>query len=175
MKRLISLVLAPMMAFALASCGKTATPAEPDESQISSIANPVTEVTAEELTQKTGIVLTIPSNADDVVYSVIDMEDEEPMAEASFTYLGVPYYLRAQSTGATEPYDMSGLYYDWKTSSEGDLIRGRTFFSNACDEAGYIAWLDIVPGINYNLCTTEGTDSKTLQTMAELVFNPEDN
>lgn len=173
MKRLISLFLAMMMAFALVSCGKTAEPAAPDASEIAEVANPIHEVTAEEMTQQTGIALAIPSNADDVVYTVIDMENEEPIAEASFTYQGVPYYLRAQSTGELEPYDMSGLNYNWKSNSEGDLIRERPSFSNTCDEAGFIAWLDVVPGINYNLCTTQGTDWKTLETMALLVFPEE--
>ena len=39
-------------------------------------------------------------------------------------------------------------------------------------DRGFIAWLDVVPGILYNLCMEKGANQEILQNLAETVFVP---
>ena len=155
------------------------------------IANPMTEVTQQELVDQTGIDLPAPKGATDVTYFVVDT-DELTIAQMDFTLDGQPYELRAASTGMTElnpvqtgedemdiegfdfeAGNISGLYYEWTTAGT-DLVADRSGIFQIADkeDVGYIAWLDVAPGILYNLSMTGNVTHEALLETAEKVFVP---
>lgn len=163
---------------------------EGDEGE-AGMVNPMTEVTQQELVDQTGIDLPAPKGATDVAYFVVDT-DEFTIAQMDFTLDGQPYELRAASTGMTElnpvetgedemdieginfdTGDISGLYYEWTTAGT-DLVADRSGIFRIADkeDVGYIAWLDVVPGILYNLSMTSNVSHEALKETAEKVFVP---
>ena len=90
-------------------------------------------------------------------------------AQIKFSWNGKSAYLRAQVTSALEAEDISGLNYQWTSTGEvqvGDW-EATTYLK---EEVGYIAWLDAVSGIVYNLCITEGANADTLCELANAMF-----
>lgn len=156
-----SKMLVPVLsAFLLVGCA-------PKEQEVS-VVNPIHEVSYEEQMQMTGIGLEPLEGAENVVYTVIDVEGEDPISQIEFVYEGNNYCYRAQSTQQLETYDMSGLYYDW-TEEEGSIQnRDCKVFIN--EEASFIEWLDIVPGVNYNLSVDTKMDAQDLIKVADLIF-----
>ncbi len=153
----------------LCACG--ASEPAPTEEPMTGVPNPIHEVDAKGLLDATGLALTAPEGATDVSYSYIELTNESPIAQMHFTLDGTEAYLRVQATGELEPIDISGLYYDW--TEENEVTVG-SCGGRACTngEAGYITWLDVVPGLAYNLGMTEGTSIDRLQELAELVYVP---
>ena len=131
------------------------------------VVNPIREVTREEMLAEVGIPLKVPDDATDVAYHVI--VGESTIAQVKFSVNGVEYCLRACTTGEFEPIDISGLYYSWEVKEEAEVgyCVGEVFLVG---EVGYIAWLDVVPGINYNLSVKEGATKEILLEMANEVF-----
>lgn len=182
-KRLLAVLMALGITCSLAACGRqnTATaqsnqsvPAEQSasSSEQTGIANPVETCTYDELVQKSGISLPAPKGAKDVSYSLINMEDGKSIAQMNFTLDGHTAYLRAQSTSQTkQAEDISGLNYKWANKTKATVS-----YNDAVvylkDGIGYIAWLDVVPGIQYNLCMETGADEATLTDLANQVFVP---
>lgn len=131
------------------------------------VVNPVREVTPEEMVESTGISLKVPDDAMDVIYYVI--AGESPIAQAVFTVNEKEYCLRACATAEFEPVDISGLYYDWEVVEDVEVgyCAGKVYLTG---ETGYISWLDIAPGINYNLTMKEGATKEGLVEMANSLF-----
>ena len=184
MKKLLSVVLVFVLCLALLSaCGAENATEEKQESitapvledvekpdgNISSMVNPNETVTKEELAARTGLSLDAPEGAENAVWQVVNGGEKGTIAELDFTLDGAEYCYRAQSTAIFETYDMSGMFYNW-TATEDGSVGGRDAKVFTCDEAGYVSWLDIVPGINYNLSSTDVSDSGKLLEVANLVF-----
>ena len=131
------------------------------------VVNPIREVTREEMLEEVGIPLNVPADATDVAYYVI--AGESTIAQAKFSVNGLEYCLRACATGEFEPVDISGLYYTWEVQEEAEVgyCVGEVFLAG---EVGYVAWLDVVPGLNYNLSIKEGATKEILIEMANTVF-----
>ena len=106
--RTISLRMVVILGSILFSVGCSA-----DKGNGTTLVNPVKEVTAEEMTDLTGISLKVPQGAEDIRYNVIEADGMMPMAQMTFTYQENEVFLRAQSVDDTEPVDISGLYYSW--------------------------------------------------------------
>ena len=180
--------LAAVMAVSMAGCTSTS---KTEETGNTSIANPVKEVTEDEMVEMTGIDLPAPEGAENVRYSVIDMGDTQ-IAQMDFTLDGLDMYLRACPTDLTNldvieggedaevstdglnmsKGDISGLCYEWEAGAT-QVVQEREAIMNFNEgEAGYIAWLDPVPGILYNLCMTEGATTTNLPEYANKVFVP---
>ena len=161
------------------------------EGEETGMVNPMTEVTQEELVQQTGIDLPAPEGATDVEYFVVDT-DELTIAQMDFTLDGQTFELRAASTGMTDlsvggsmeegpdlegfnsdEGNISGLYYEWTTAGT-DLIADRSAQYKIADkeDVGYIAWVDAVPGILYNLSMMNDVTHDALRETAEKVFVP---
>ena len=181
MKKTLALLLALALCLALCACGETAeapapaeepaataepVPAE-EETGVTGLANPVVEVTEEEMLNTIGLVLTAPENAADTRLSVIAGE----MAQLDFTLDGVKYCYRAQPSAELATYDMSGLYYEW-TSTESATVAGREAVLTTTENESCVYWLDVAPGVNYTLCTTESGDGAALLAVAETLFAP---
>lgn len=167
MKKTLSIIVVIALSVALLSgCGaKQEKPAEPAETV--GLPNPVkTYESIDEQIQAVGLGLEAPEGASDVRYMSIN-----GMAETVFTLDGVEYFYRAQPTGELESYDMSGLYYSFKEPAVG-VVLNREAKAFVCDEAGFVQWLDIVPGINYNLGTVSKISVDKLVEIANLVFLP---
>lgn len=185
MKKMLTMVVIFVLCFALLSaCGakndtdvnqESITAPELEDADtpddiIASVPNPVEGMTREELMNRTGLTLNAPQGAENAVWQVINGGEAGMIAELIFTLDSAEYCYRAQSTANFETYDMSGMFYNW-TATESGSVNGRDAKVFTCDEAGYISWLDVAPGINYNLSSADVSDGAKLLEVANLVFN----
>ena len=193
MKKFSVAMLAVVMAFAMCACGNK-TGEESTE-----VENPVTECTYEELLEKTGLDIAAPEKAEDVTYAYIAIEGAEPIAQVEFTLDDQEYCYRAQATAATSIMTeidadgqlvaadtleealksgisigatLSGLNYDWEACASIDIAHcdGIAAFNDG--KAGFVAWLDVAPGILYSLGVNDNCSQDELMKMAEAVFVP---
>lgn len=144
----------------------------------------LTNLSHDEATQKTGLNLIAPEGATDVHYSVIEPDSDNPTIEMNFTLNGKDMYVRAQRTALLPPkdptnkeelekYNISGLKLEWNQMSSCDVSYSQGFaFINNANKAGYISWLDVVPGVLYSLGMEHDADIDTLQQTANLIFAP---
>lgn len=145
--------------------------------QVGAIWDARNDITADEQLEITGIPLIAPEDAENVLYNVILASEEHPIAETVFDYEGKTWFLQAQATDlvelmeADEVADISGLYYEWEERVEAE-VSGRSAYVYRCDEAGFIVWLDVVPGILYNLAVVGETTTDELVSSAEQFFVP---
>ena len=193
MKKLLVIMLSAMMVFAMCACGAK------EEKPDSGLTNPVTECTQEELLEVTGLELAAPPEADNVVYSYITVEGQEPIAQVTFTVIEDEYCYRAQPTAVTSIMSgidekgevitaesiqdalesginigatLSGMNYEWKACATVDVqyCEGICAFNEG--KAGFISWLDVVPGILYSLSMDDGCAQDNLMNLAEAIFVP---
>lgn len=183
-KKILSLMLVCTMVFVMASCGSKV-----DEGS-EGTANPVHECTMEEMTDATGITIDAPEGASDVAYAYI--EGDAPIAEVTFTLDGQEYCYRAQSSdmtgfGLTDPdadpfeafdnacnagQELSGLHYTFEDQVSGDIDGREMILAVNAGNAGFAAWIDVVPGILYCLGTESNADMQNLADVADAVFEP---
>lgn len=192
LNKAIALTMIAALSLSMTACHVTVTTTSENEKTTEAAANmenPIIESTEDEVIAQTGIDLPAPEGASDVKYFLIDQGEEEPMlAEVDFTLDGKEFFMRACSTDLTsltnidtenpvaipdiEAGNISGLNYQWNTG-RADLVEGREALINLSKEgAGYIAWLDVVPGILYNLAMTSDADEDTLLNTATSAFVP---
>ena len=151
-------------------CGGDAAKEEPAVS--GTVVNPLEVVEEAAFAERLGYALCAPDGAENVEWHVIADGEMGEIGELVFTYDGLEYVYRAQPTAELIAYDMSGLYYEWKAEVPG-LVSGREAVVCTGAEAGYVMWLDVVPGFNYNLAVVgEDVPAETLLEMAEMVFVP---
>lgn len=131
------------------------------------IANPVQEVSYEELIEQTGISLKTPADAENVVYTVIN--SETMIAQVKFSLNGKEYCYRACATSEFEAMDISGLYYEWTATEEIEV--------NYCagkmhEREGMcvVTWIDIAPGINYTLSCEKDAVKEEILALVEDLF-----
>lgn len=176
-KKAISLIISLLVILGLTGCiepveeiDHTKPVAEQDSGF--ALANPVREMSRQELIECTGIDLGEPEGAENLVYSLIELEDAVPVAQLRFKLEGHDLCLRAQamSTDAAAG-DISGLYYDWELT-RNTFVSLRYAVVNVSGDVGYVKWVDAVPGIQYSLSMTEGANDKLLIELAEKVFDP---
>lgn len=195
--KLAAVSVAGAMAFSMAGCHINIT--TENTSSKEEVVNHVVEMSEEEMTERTGIDLPIPDEATNVQYSVIESDkdtdgekESSEIAQVEFTLDGKDMYLRACMTDLTNLFDtdeegvseedfkdlelgvgdISGLYYDWNQFSR-DYVQDRdAYVCVSNDGPGYVAWLDVVPGILYNLCTEEDADMEEMVEYANVLFVP---
>lgn len=167
MRKFLLLVLVGLLCSMLfGGCGKKEEPAP-----VAQVANPVEVVTQDVFIERLGFALNAPEGAENPEWHIISAGEGNVLGELVFLYDGLEYVYRAQPTAELAAYDMSGLYYEWKETVPGS-VGGRDATAYTCDEAGYVAWLDVVPGFNYNLGAKGKADAQTLLAVANLVFEP---
>ncbi len=141
------------------------------------VADPARRDVGEEEAAKY-IKLPAPEGATDVIYNIFDEDSETPMVEMEFKLNGVTYYERAQFTstvsieglqGDDASINLSGIY--------GNFSVPETMTVSYCDAAGftsengsYIAWIDVAPGVLYNLASTDEVKLSDLQKIADQSF-----
>ena len=190
MKKILTLTLALILAISLCACGK-----EPAAS--ATVANPVHEGTPEEILEATGIRLDAPEGATGAVYAWI--EGDAPISQVIFQLDGKEYCYRAQPTavlsitasigedeatasdllktlndGTNVGAVLAGMYYDeWKSAALVDLASSREGVVAFNDgKEGFIAWLDVVPGVLYSLSMDKGATQDLLMNTADTCFVP---
>jgi len=181
-KKITAALLAFVMLFALAACGSTAavpeTTPQPaaEEAPVVNVTNDALyDLTEQEQGEKTGFYLTLPADASEVQRNVLLASTKFPLAEIKLTINEVPVCLRVQMASVTTydraSCDISGLFYSWE-SETATTVSYCPAWIYSCSEAAYIAWLDAVPGIVYNLCATSPVDAETLTLIANRLFVP---
>lgn len=163
-KKLLVCALVFVMVLAmLTACGSSAKTEEPAAGMV----NPVSEVSAEELTERTGFVVEAPDGAENVSYAVIDA-GEEKIAQMSFVLNGTEYNYRLSRSSVLEAVDNSGVYGDAGEESAEVLYCNAVLRKGA--DFSVIYWLDIVPGVNYTLSSNGSAEE--LVSVANLIFAP---
>ena len=187
MKKAWIYLLALAMALSLCACG--AQPAAAPESTASaapasasaaspgtsaSLPNPVREMPAEDVLAETGIPLSAPQGASDVVYSVIDLGQDGKIAQMSFNYNDIACCLRVQSADVPKGAlnDISGLYYEWSSDENAAVGYNDAELHWTEGEAGYITWYDYAPGLLYCVAMDSGATGEALVALAEAVYTP---
>lgn len=188
-KLLLTLLLSGCLLLTLTACGGEETSAETNTTETTEDA--LHEISQEEMVEATGIDLPAPEGAQNVTYHVLSASSESPIAEMDFMLDGQELYLRAQSTGflpdspdadATleditssmdlTSWDISGLYFTADAQAVTYIQDNYPGMYWTGEGYSVLGWVDEVPGILYNLCSTNGMDSETLQTTADTVFVP---
>ena len=175
MKKILSLVLVFTLLLSLSACAaretaqtpeKTEAP-EPKEGSVG-LANPVHEMTPEEILTRYGIDLAYLAEYENAAFSVID--GDPVVMQARFLKDGCEYTYRV----ATPPQetDISGMYYEWSEQSNAPVGRCEALVRLAKDGAGVISWYDLVPGVMYSLATAGKTDAAALTALAGELFVP---
>ncbi|MDO4976874.1 MAG: hypothetical protein Q4E53_06400 [Eubacteriales bacterium] len=185
--RLTAVSMATIMAFSMIGCTGNNKKKIHEPTTATTVVNPINEMSEEKMVEQTGVDLPIPEEATDVSYSVIEAKDGN-IAQVDFTLEGQKMYLRACITSLTnladsdneadlkeintDNGDISGLFYNWNQAARVE-VEGRDAMIHVTNKGvGYIAWLDVVPGILYNLCMEENANMENLQDFAEEVFVP---
>lgn len=171
----IVLLILPLAACSAPAPAETEIPAVTETpaptAEPAALPNPIHETDAEGLVRATGIPLPAPEGAEDVRYCWIELVNDAPIAQMDFTLDGARAFLCAQPTAGFEPRDISGLYFDWSEAGAAEVSYCKAaLYTNG--EAGYIAWVDVVPGILYNLGMTQGASADRLVELANAAFVP---
>ena len=163
MKRVLMILLLLTMACLAPGCVREAEP-EPE------LPNPVHESTSEEILKTLGITFNLPSDAEDVAYHIIDMEEGSPVAETLFTQGVTEVTYRIRPLAQFE--DISGMYYDWKTVTpvEVSYCSGEVRFIEG--EQGICLWYDTVPGLMYSIAVENGATGEMLHELANELYVP---
>ena len=176
-KKYLSFIIALLLVFSLAGCIEPVT--EPDYTKPLAekdsgltIANPVKEMSREELLEKTGIDLGPAEGAENLVYSMIDLRDAYPIAQLKCSLDGHELCLRAQEmTAQAAAGDISGMYYEWE-STRNVFVSMRYAVVSLAGDIGCIKWIDAENGLHYSLSMNQGADEKLLIELAEKLFYP---
>lgn len=146
------------------------TEAEPTETPVSGVANPLVESDADEIMQQLGLALSIPEGAENVQYFILSGDTEE----MHFTLNGLDYVARLKPTASFE--DISGMYYEWTDTLDDELNGRECKLMRYCGSDGDVdlcLWYDAVPGLMYSLTTSDSSlDGFDITAAALKVFDP---
>lgn len=187
-------MLAGAMVFAMCACGSAEKEA-PASSSSAEMANPVTECTQEEALAATDIDLAAPEGAENAAWAYIETSDGN-ISQVKFDLDGNSFCYRAKMTSITSLFDspaedaeasevtdalsdsiaigteLSGMNYEW-TGSASTIFENRDAVVAFNDgDAGFICWLDVVPGILYSLSVDDNASQQLLQDTAAKCFVP---
>lgn len=148
------------------------------------MANPVHETDEQGLLENTGFDIKLPEMASNISYKYIDGVDGDKLAEVDFEWDGHSYYYRIKYTDLIRlsddsenkdadysKSDISGLYYEWDEQSNVKISYcDGVFLGNTAENVSVLMWIDIVPGVLYNLCSTDMSDASVLAEVANSIF-----
>ena len=140
------------------------------------LANPWVDLTADQLTQVSGLSFGVPEGAENVLYRWLESEG---LAEMQFSVDSDEYCARIQPAAlqAGELMNISGMYFAWENEEEisvghcyGTIGQAKT---GSEDWVELCLWYDAAPGLMYSLSvyTTE-PDGLDLTAVAEQVYIP---
>jgi hypothetical protein len=162
MKKVFALLLISAMIFPLTGCVRNSGSAD--------MVNPVHKSSADEILQTLGITMNLPEDAEDAKYSIIDVNEGEPIAQAQFKLDGLSYTYRIRSSPEME--DISGAYYDWESVKNIEVYycEGELCYNEGRE--GVCLWYDAATGLMYSLFTDTGATEETLLALANDLFVP---
>ena len=141
-----------------------------------SLPNPWVDMTAEELTEASGLTFGVPEGAENVIYRYLPADG---LAEMQFNWNGGEYTARILPVDLQEGQlmNISGMYFAWE--NEEAVTIGRcpgTIGQAQCgseDWAELCQWYDMAPGLMYSLSvSTTDIDGLDLTAIAEQVYIP---
>ena len=139
------------------------------------LVNPWEEMTAEQLASETGLTFGVPEGAENVVYRYLRSDE---MAEMQFSWAGGEYCARIRPMVLEDWdfYDISGMYYEWKTEEPVNVGPCAGSLSQALQDDGVwverCLWYDADAKRMYSLSVTaEDVDGLDLTALAEQVYN----
>lgn len=123
--------------YALRPGGPAPTPSKA-ETETVTIANPMREVTAEEVAAL-GYEIPLPADASDVTYTIIDgTESAAPLVELTFTQDSAAYTCRALK--AEGPEDISGIHAQWNESLDWTVDNLSMQLREADSGEAWVGW-----------------------------------
>ena len=140
------------------------------EEQGSELPNPVKLSSYDEILETLGMTLKVPEDAENVIYQIIDIENEAPIAEAIFKKGRTNCTYRVRST--SEPEDITGAYYDWTVTKEIEISYCSGEISFIEGEEGICLWYDTVPGLMYSIFVDTDASEEFLLEIANEVYIP---
>jgi hypothetical protein len=139
------------------------------------LANPWVDLTAEELTEASGLCFGVPEGAENIGYRYLQSEN---LVEMRFT-LGPDEFcarIRPAAPGDGELLDISGLYYIWENVESAPVGPCRGLIGQAQDGEAWVElclWYDGTSGLMYSLSVfTADPDGLDLTAVAEQVYVP---
>ena len=118
----------------------------------------------------------MPENAENVVWSVLESADANPLLQLSFDLDGQHYTARMQATDDAQA-DISGMLYAWADTresklanwGEAELVATLSRFAGENEyDAELCSWFDAETGISYAVgVTAEDLDGFDLQAIVE--------
>lgn len=166
MKKIFLILTIAALAFTVTACGR-------EEIKPVGMPNPLTEVTAQELLEKTGFCFELPESAEDVHY--FTLEAEKLTAQMTFKLDGNKIMCRAIPDGIPENgeiKDISGMYYEWKTVENVKVFHSDAIAKLSGGGQGCIGWYDYAPGITYSVSMDSGAAVEELTRIAEICCPP---
>lgn len=158
-------VLCAVLVVLLAGCGMRSAQAAESTARV---VNPVSEVTAEEMTQKTGMGFHAPRGAEKIRYYVLD--GQPAVAQVIFTLDGKEYTYRA-AEAEMDAAALSGVYFGSPTESEIMVVKAKAKLLTE-GKTAVLYLLDAVPGISHALTCTDCDDPIDMTGILADVFVP---
>lgn len=159
---------------------------ESESEPILGMINPWRDCTEEEAGTYVPNGFSAPEGSTNIRWSVCEpvegSTNPEIMVQLDFDYEGLSYTAREQAVPGTEITDISGLYYEWTSESDGILANwagGKMpcKFYRYVGEEGYVdlvLWFDIETGYAYSLSTqSDDLDGFDIQAIAEMIYDPD--
>lgn len=143
---------------------------EESEELKSELPNPVRLSSYDEVLETLGMTLKVPEKAENVIYQVIAVEEETPIAEARFNEDEVNFTYRIRSASAFE--DISGAYFDWSVNKAIEISYCSGEISYIEGKEGICLWYDTVPGLMYTLYVDSSASEEMLLRIANEVYIP---
>ncbi len=185
-KIVIAMTIMTMSAAMLAGCGSsvdqgttaettTETTADAEDTtdtadtEDTQIANPWTETDATGILETTGFLMSAPSGATNVTYSVME---EDGLAQMSYELDGASWNYRMQA--GEKMTDISGMNYSWDMEEGEFLGMAANFYAYVGDDemVQLVCWYDALTGINYSLSATgDDLDGMDIQAYAESIYS----
>ena len=139
------------------------------------LANPWEDTTAEQLASETGLSFGVPEGAENVIYRYLRSDET---AEMQFSWEGGEFCARIRPMVLEDWsfYDISGMYYEWKTEEPVNVGPCTGSLSQAMQDDGVwverCLWYDADAKRMYSLSVTaEDVDGLDLTALAEQVYN----
>ena len=140
------------------------------EDQSSELPNPIRQSSYDEILETLGMTLKVPEDAENVIYQIIDVEEETPIAEVKFRKGQTNCTYRVRSTA--EPEDITGAYYDWTVTKEIEISYCSGEISYIEGKEGICLWYDTVPGLMYSIFVDMDASEDLLLEIANDVYIP---
>lgn len=183
-KSVLAVVLSVAVLFAFCACNNTV--------ENASVENPVTECSHDEMVEVTGVDICAPDGAKGATYSYIEADDGK-IAQVVFEFAGNNFCYRASYTSEVKliPEDASlegiktdieectnvaaklaGMHHEWGQMATEEVQYAEAIMALNEGKAGFVGWLDVVPGVVYSLSVDDGATADLLLNTADKVFVP---